>query len=277
MSFLVQRIDKMVNNFSDIIKGAGNQVGKSEIMRGRGRILKHHAVMYILDGQGMFEDETTPPVPVRPGTFFYLYPGKWHDFDPAPDTVWTEYWVLFDGTEAQKRFASLIPEHPSIYQYGIDQSVVNAYESLYTIWIDRPPGHDAAVNYFLHHILFRFFTLVNGRMVLPKDSMTERTKAYMKKNVQSETLDMREMAKRENMSYEAFRKRFRKNTGFSPKQYLLMLKINTAKARLLQGRSSVKEIAFDLGFTDAYYFSRLFKNREGVSPKHFREQIYETS
>ncbi len=257
-----------------MIKGVGNQVGKSGIMRGRGRSLRNHAVMYILDGHGMFEDETTSLTSVVPGSFFYLYPDKWHEFDPAPDTVWTEYWILFDGEEAQTSFGDLIPSSRSVYQFGIDETVVHAYESLYDIWMDRPPGYGAASSYFLHQILFRFFTLVNGAMVSPRDDMAERVKTYMKKNVKEETIDLRKIAAEEGMSYETFRKRFRKSAGFSPKNYFLMLKINTAKARLLQGRDSVKEIAYEFGFSDPYYFSRLFKSREGVSPKHFREQVF---
>ncbi len=63
-----------------------------------------------------------------------------------------------------------------------------------------------------------------------------------------------------------------KETGLSPKHYFLMLKINTAKERLLRSNVSIKELSFELGFNDQYYFSRLFKKKAGCAPRKFREK-----
>jgi AraC family transcriptional activator of pobA len=46
-----------------------------------------------------------------------------------------------------------------------------------------------------------------------------------------------------------------------------------AKRELYLTRKRVKEIAFELGFKDVYYFSRLFKNCTEISPKLYREKI----
>jgi AraC-like DNA-binding protein len=45
-----------------------------------------------------------------------------------------------------------------------------------------------------------------------------------------------------------------------------------AKRQLLFTQKIVKEIAFQLGFEDLQSFSRFFKNKEGVSPKEFRDE-----
>ena len=37
---------------------------------------------------------------------------------------------------------------------------------------------------------------------------------------------------------------------------------------------TIKQIAFETGFTDPYYFSRLFKQYENVSPSSFHKKIY---
>lgn len=44
-----------------------------------------------------------------------------------------------------------------------------------------------------------------------------------------------------------------------------------AKRYLIYSERSIKETAFELGFEDMQSFSRFFKNKEGVSPKEFRE------
>ncbi len=44
-----------------------------------------------------------------------------------------------------------------------------------------------------------------------------------------------------------------------------------AKWQLLHTRKSVKEIAYEVGFADEFYFSRLFKRATGCSPALFRD------
>jgi AraC-like DNA-binding protein len=66
---------------------------------------------------------------------------------------------------------------------------------------------------------------------------------------------------------------FKKYTGVPPVQYHLDLKILRAKEMLLYTDKSVKEISYDLGFQSIYYFSRIFKNKLGVSPSEIRKTI----
>jgi AraC family transcriptional activator of pobA len=51
--------------------------------------------------------------------------------------------------------------------------------------------------------------------------------------------------------------------------------MNQAKWELLHTRRPIKQIAFELGFRDVFYFSRLFRQSTGCSPTDFRE--YETA
>lgn len=55
---------------------------------------------------------------------------------------------------------------------------------------------------------------------------------------------------------------------------LIQQRVCLEAKRLLQTTGfSIKEIAFDLGFTDHAYFSNFFKNQTGLSPTGFREQL----
>lgn len=55
----------------------------------------------------------------------------------------------------------------------------------------------------------------------------------------------------------------------SPKDFLLRLKMNHAAELILRNDVSVKETAAQIGFDDAYHFSRCFKRMHGVAPSHF--------
>jgi AraC family transcriptional regulator, transcriptional activator of pobA len=56
--------------------------------------------------------------------------------------------------------------------------------------------------------------------------------------------------------------------------YLVEEKIVTeAKKILTQSRQQVKQIAWQLGYEDQYYFSRMFKKQAGISPREYRKQF----
>ena len=62
--------------------------------------------------------------------------------------------------------------------------------------------------------------------------------------------------------------------GISPINDLLNRRIEQAKLLLLYGNMTVSEISEAVGFSSIFYFSKLFKKKEGVSPAKFKEKLY---
>ena len=62
-------------------------------------------------------------------------------------------------------------------------------------------------------------------------------------------------------------------TGKSTNDIILETVLLEAKRKLCYTISSVKEIAFELGYGNQFYFSRLFKIKEGISPEEFRKRF----
>ncbi len=83
---------------------------------------------------------------------------------------------------------------------------------------------------------------------------------------------MKELAKQYNVGYSYFRQMFKKYTGVSPGQYHLQLRLIRAKELLISTNKSIKEISYEQGFQSIYYFSNLFKKKEGMNPSEFRER-----
>lgn len=63
------------------------------------------------------------------------------------------------------------------------------------------------------------------------------------------------------------------HTGQSTQQHIHNKLIEKAKEKLSTTNLSVSEIAFELGFEHSQSFSKLFKNKSGVSPLKFRESF----
>ncbi len=63
----------------------------------------------------------------------------------------------------------------------------------------------------------------------------------------------------------------RQRTGFTISQLLYQLLLIEAKREIYHNRLSIKEIAYNLGFSDKSYFARFFKKHTGLTPEQFRE------
>jgi AraC-like DNA-binding protein len=81
-----------------------------------------------------------------------------------------------------------------------------------------------------------------------------------------------ELARHARLSLSHFKRRFRSETGLSPRQFILRDKIETAKSRLRAGDRSVTELALDLGFVSSQYFATVFKRITGVTPSRYRDR-----
>lgn len=66
---------------------------------------------------------------------------------------------------------------------------------------------------------------------------------------------------------------FKQALGVTPLQYLMQLRMNRAAMLLAQGVLSIHAIGNQVGFTDPYYFSRMFRQYHGRSPLQYQQLI----
>lgn len=85
-------------------------------------------------------------------------------------------------------------------------------------------------------------------------------------NHYKEPLTVQRMASMFNLSDMYFGNLFKQETGMSFRNFLTLIRINRAEEMLYSGEYKIHEIADACGFTDVFYFSRVFKKHRGLSP-----------
>ena len=68
-----------------------------------------------------------------------------------------------------------------------------------------------------------------------------------------------------------FIRMFKKETGKTPYRYYMDLKIEKAAELIKMNKFSITEICFMCGFKDHSHFSRVFRNKKGVTPSNFKD------
>ena len=82
-----------------------------------------------------------------------------------------------------------------------------------------------------------------------------------------------DVAREHGMSIRNFMRRFQAATGDKPLHYLQRLRIETAKSLLSATRKSIKTISYEVGYDDASFFARLFRQHTELSPNQYRRQF----
>jgi len=88
----------------------------------------------------------------------------------------------------------------------------------------------------------------------------------------AEKFRFEDVARQHGMSIRNFMRRFQAATGDKPLHYLQRLRIETAKSLLATTGKSIKTISYEVGYDDASFFARLFRQHTELSPNRYRQQ-----
>lgn len=106
--------------------------------------------------------------------------------------------------------------------------------------------------------------------VIEKDMCMATVKNYMDKHYK-EPIQISDLAQLSGMSISVFYRQFKNYFGVTPLQYITNKKVDEAKKLLLSTPLKIYDISYTVGYTDSYYFSRIFKRTVGISPQQFKE------
>ena len=98
---------------------------------------------------------------------------------------------------------------------------------------------------------------------------------YLNENYE-QRISLEQIAHNMYLSPVYISKIFKEETGESPINYLIKIRLERAKELLQTTNSrSIKSIAKQVGYDDVYHFSKLFKKYYGISPLYYKKNIRE--
>ena len=101
------------------------------------------------------------------------------------------------------------------------------------------------------------------------DNLISEIIKYVNRHYQ-ENITLEQISKAFARSRSSISHTFKGETGQTFREYLISVRLRSAKSLLLYSNLSVTEIAFSVGFNDSNYFSNVFKKYMGISPIKYR-------
>jgi AraC family transcriptional regulator of arabinose operon len=146
-------------------------------------------------------------------------------------------------------------------------SEIRGYIKQFTqVWMSKQPGYIMQARALFMLIIHKLLLISSHKAsYIQTDLRVKKVLDYINENY-SRNLDLSEIATKINLHPVYFGKLFKKNTGYSFKEYLNLIRINNAEMLLSSGGFSVTEVADRCGFYDVSYFSNVFKSIKGYPP-----------
>ena len=124
------------------------------------------------------------------------------------------------------------------------------------------------VNRWLEQVRDGLCQFLQSRRKTYKDHVVTNVQKYINGHI-DERLSLNEVAAVFGLSPNYLSSLFKKNCGVGFSEYITQRKISRAKALLMEQDVKIYEVADQLGFESAFYFSKVFKKVEGVSPREY--------
>ncbi len=242
----------------------------------QGKFVKRNSFMllYISKGEGMVTIEGRKAQHLKSGQCLLLEPNVKHSYQPLQEKGWTEYWIEFNGAlPSQWIGKSFIAEHP-VRKLSETIEFEGALQSFIVDIRERPLMNPFSTGGHILHILGRVLELSMLKGNLDRNQEQIGMLRYHIYVHSAENIDFVKLARDFGMGYSTLRRLFKAKYGVSLQSFLIEERVRKAALLLENTALDMKEIAEQVGFSSANYFTRIFTKHSHLSPLKYRKKTH---
>lgn len=180
-------------------------------------------------------------------------------------------WFHFDGSTSRNYMEIIVGNSGPVCPVRDLTSFEKDLNRLILMVSSSSAVNDALCSYYIVKVLTDLVLCSSGSL---KDkntrSVVEDTISYIKNNI-CEPLTLEDLAGKANLSPFYFTRLFKKETGHTPHEYIILSRIDIAKFYLKSTSYSIKEICYSSGFSSESSFCTTFRKMCGMTPSEYRE------
>ncbi len=254
-----------------------HQLRDPTLLRWHTRLHAHrpgeYELHFFLTGSGRFLNHPTRYL-IAPGSLHLTLPEQEHGIAPAQaDRGITFFAILFSPTHELERLLQS-PEIRSGFPRNIGSHHRLLFEDLAAGFAHKLVPRQMAAAHQLQAFLWQLMVPPEEQALSPQFNVhIERAIGVMQEHL-SRAITMGTVAERIGITQPHMTRIFHQVLGISPARYYRHLRMEAAASLLTNSNMSIKEIAWQMGFTNQFHFSRSFFSVAHVSPRAFRENYF---
>jgi len=246
----------------------------------QGRSLPEYQVLYIAQGEGIFESSGTARQSIGAGTVLMVFPGVWHRYRPDRKTGWDEYWVSFN---MDRRVANgfFSPQRPVLVT-GQQPSILAPYQVILDRLRREPPGFPHLIAADTIELLASVLAAISDEsheLIVqgPRDvkALQDRTVAEAMRliwNQDHQPLTVESLARQLAITRRSLERRFHQALGYTVREEMLRCRLERVRRLLTQTDLAIGEIVHASGFSSSDAMTRAFCQAEGLTPLKYRQK-----
>lgn len=220
-----------------------------------------YALHLVSEGEGKLECDGISHI-VSPGTLFFIE--KNECFSISGEGL-KYYYIRFDGRRGKELFSRI--------NEGKEDKIYRGHEDLIAFWSDCLSLSDESNLDLLAESVLLYSLARLSPKKSEKSDMASKVVSLTSEYFTDPTLSLSGISEEIGYHEKYVSSRFKKEMGIPFVQYLRNIRIDHAVFLMEQGAVSVKNVAILSGFSDPLYFSKVFKETKGVSPKEFINKL----
>lgn len=180
-------------------------------------------------------------------------------------------WLLFNGVNTRNFYRRILQAHNDrqVFAPATHLEILRELDRLLSGCASGERLSEAGYSQLIHRLLC-LMLLEEAGPVADKNSFVAQAIRYMNRHLY-EPISVAEIAEEVNLSQSHFSRQFKRYTGHSPYEYLVLRRIDKAKHLLTSTQMTVKEIAYSIGYNSEENFIHSFQKNVGISPGLFRK------
>ena len=232
----------------------------------------YYVLHYSLSGKGKITiNKSSYTVESNDG--FFLSPEDVTHYVADEEEPWEYIWVYFGGTTVKSILDKMAISSKSPIFHDPKREIQTVFQNLYQASLSKTETNLSALGY----LYLLFAELIKLYPSQKKEKHGDEFFFFEAlRIIQREferNINIERLAKKMGFSRSHLYRIFIENTGIGPKEYIMRLRIAYACEMIKEGKKSLGDISFILGFSDYKAFSKTFMRIIGTMPGEFLERL----
>lgn len=178
-------------------------------------------------------------------------------------------------TNELRALKNILLSHNTLYSYSAEKGGLSAWQchylsEKYAIMIENAKSTPELEE--IHKKMLEEYADPSIRFIeFEKATIAEKAEHFIKMNF-SEDISIEDISRKLHVHSSHLMRTFKKEKGMTISHYRNLVRIKEAKELLINSNLSLIEITFIVGFKNQQYFTRVFKDEEGVTPKEYKQK-----